>query len=66
MDAERYSTTITYVDHTCGAIRPHHAAIILAVANDGRLPDELSDLLRMTKAPCLNADGSVRWIVDWA
>lgn len=66
MDVKHYSTTITYVDHTSGAVRPHHAAIMAAIANSGRLPEELADLIILTKAPGLNADGSVRWLVDWA
>lgn len=66
MDATRYATTLTYVDHTCGAIRPYHSAIMGAIANDGHLPEELVDLITMTKAPSLNADGSVRWLINWA
>lgn len=62
----RYDTTLTYVDHTCGAVRPHHATIMQAIANDGALPAELSDLLTLSKAPLLNADGSELWLVDWA
>ena len=62
----RYTTSLTYVDHTSGAVRPHHTTIMQAIANDGALPAELSDLITLNKAPLLNADGSPRWLVDWA
>ena len=65
MDGKRYDATIAYVDHTCGAVRPHHAIIMQAIATDGVLPSELADLITLSKAPLLNSDGSPRWLVDW-
>ena len=66
MTTATYSTTLAYVDHTCGAVRPHHAAIMAAISNGGALDADLADLLILTKAPLLNADGSARWLIDWA
>lgn len=66
MSQARDVLIITYVDRTMGAVREWHSVIMDAIRNDGRLPEELADLLTVTKAPVLNADGTVRWIVDFA
>lgn len=52
-----------YIDNTCGDVsRPYHAAIMAAIANGGTLPDELDDIITLTRCP----EGSAaEYRIDW-
>ena len=59
---------IAYINNT-GAnleINGMHKFILHAIMTNGILPEELSDVLTLTKSNILNPDGSPRYIVDWA
>lgn len=56
-----------YIDHTADTGEPvstvFHAAIMAAIASNGLLPDELADLITITRNP----EGSAaEWSVNWA
>lgn len=59
---------VAYINNT-GAnleINGMHKFIMQAIKANGTLPEELADLLTLTKSNVLNSDGSPRYIVDWA
>ena len=52
-----------YVDNVGGATREFHKAIVEAIANGGKLPEELADVFVLRKTP---AGSACEWAVDWA
>lgn len=52
-----------YIDNTGGEVsRMFHAAIMVAIANGGTLPEELDDIITLTRCP----DGSgAEFRIDW-
>ena len=59
---------VAYVNNTGADLRINgmHKAIIKAIETTGQLPEEIADLLTLTKTDIVNPDGSPRYIVDWA
>jgi hypothetical protein len=52
-----------YIDNTCGDVsRMFHSAIMAAISNGGTLPEELADLITLTRCP-EGSDAEFR--IDW-
>ena len=56
-----------YIDNTASDGEPvsirFHAAIMDAIRNDGHLPDELADLISLTRNP---KGSAAEWSINWA
>jgi hypothetical protein len=56
-------TIAMFIVYNAPGASTFHADIVKALADTGKLPEELDDLLTATQ---ITVDGSVRWIIDFA
>jgi hypothetical protein len=53
---------IAYIDRTGADTRQYHAAIMAAIANDGKFPEEFADIFALTRTP---TGSKAEWFLDF-
>lgn len=53
---------ICYANNTGADIRDHHAMLLNAINNGGKLPEEYAGIFKLTKTP---AGSACDWVVDF-